>query len=234
MTFLELCQAVARESGTMSGTTPSSVVSQTGRQLKVVNWVIDAWRDIQNRRPDWRFLIAEFTGSVISGTGAYTGSGSFALSRFANFLTTRDQRRGDEQMTIYLTSSGVSDEMPLPFMPYPTFRRLYRRGTQTNDRPLYYSVDYSNQFVLGPVPNATFTVGGLYRKTPQVLAANADEPECRAAHHITIQWLALARLHEADGAWNAAAIAKSNYLQSLAALESAQLDRPEIVNEPLA
>ena len=37
--FLALCQKTARESGTIEGVLPSTVVGQSGRLLKVVNWV---------------------------------------------------------------------------------------------------------------------------------------------------------------------------------------------------
>lgn len=43
MDYLTLCQKVARESGVVAGVQPATVTSQTGRLLKIVSWVNDAW-----------------------------------------------------------------------------------------------------------------------------------------------------------------------------------------------
>ena len=57
MTFLELCQEVADESGTVAGVPSFTTVSNaTGRLAKVVRWTRNAYRDIQNERSDWKWM----------------------------------------------------------------------------------------------------------------------------------------------------------------------------------
>ena len=53
MTFLELCQRTAREGGVEGAI--SSVAAQTGMNRKIVDWVADAWTDLQVMR-DWSFM----------------------------------------------------------------------------------------------------------------------------------------------------------------------------------
>ncbi len=70
--YLELCQAVARDSGTVSDlTAPSTVASQTGRLLRIVNWTAEAYEHIQLERDDWRWLRKEFDGSTLATVRRY-------------------------------------------------------------------------------------------------------------------------------------------------------------------
>jgi hypothetical protein len=73
--FLELCKATARDSGTVAGL-PSftSIAGATGRLEKLVNWVRDAWVDIQNERTDWLFRLDTFEAPLIAGQMEYTGA----------------------------------------------------------------------------------------------------------------------------------------------------------------
>ena len=47
-TFLQLCQKLARESGSVSGGAmqPTSVLNQSGRLAKVVAWLSDGWVEL--------------------------------------------------------------------------------------------------------------------------------------------------------------------------------------------
>ena len=55
MTFLELCQTVRQEVG-LSGTGPTTVVSQEGQLKVVVDFVIEADHQVQGLWSDWNFL----------------------------------------------------------------------------------------------------------------------------------------------------------------------------------
>lgn len=199
MTFLELCSALSRESGTVAAytTKPSAVTGQTGREGKIVDWIKTGWIDIQNMHPSWNFRRIDFnSASLIASTGAYTAA-SLSLSNVQRFIGNRSER---DTFTIYDPSTGVSDEKPLYWMDWQSFRRKYQRGTQTDSRPVDYSISPDGQFHVGPKPDKVYTLTGEYIRTPQELAANTDEPLCDDAFHMGIVWYALGYLVEHDEA----------------------------------
>lgn len=197
-TYLELCQKVASESGTVSGESqPATVVSQTGRLGRVVRWTNDAWRNIQNHRSQWRWMRKELSGALVASTQRYTST-ALGLTSFAEWLV-----RGEDETrwSCYKTSTGVSDEGPLHFLDWDTFYETQLRGTApTNTRPRFFSVDDSDRLVFSPTPEAGYTVRGLYRKDVQTLAANSDTPEMPARFHDIILWEALKLLGNFDEA----------------------------------
>lgn len=192
MNYLQLAQRVNRESGTASGdSSPSTVVSQTGRLLKICDMTATAYQELQSAYADWLWLRAQFSGNTTANTSRYTPA-SFNLTRHSRWITT------PRTTTIYLTATGVSDEGNLDYLTYDQWRQLYDWGTQTPNRPRHYAVSPTQEFCLGPVPDATYTVRGEYQKSAQVLAANADIPEMPADYHMLIVWNALLHLSEFD------------------------------------
>lgn len=226
MTFLELCQMVARESGTISGTLPTSVESQTGRLLKIVEWVDTAWRHIQNKRSAWLWMRDDFEDVTSSGTKRYTAA-SWNLTRWAEWIT------DDDTVTLYEQSEGVSDEGVITYLPWYEYKTLYDRGEQTNDRPLHFSISPAGEFCLGPTPDGTYVVRGQYRKSPQTLSENAEIPEMPARFHELIAWYALVLLAEHDEGQFHVAIAQRRYRDLMSELERDQLPRITI-GGPLA
>ncbi len=192
-TFLQLCQMVARESGTVSGTQPAAVTNQTGRLGKIVFWTIEAWTQIQNRRSAWFWMDTEFSGTTTASSPRYTAS-SFSLTRWAKWITE------ERTLSMYLQATGVSDEGYLRFIPWTQWKQKYNFGTQTNNRPAEYSVSPAGELCFGPIPDDTYVVRGRYRKSAQTLAANGDIPEMPERFHDLIGWEALLLLQEHDEA----------------------------------
>lgn len=226
-TFLELCQKVARDSGTLSGTVPTTVVGQSDRLAKIVSFTSEAWVQIQNLHTNWRYLRKEFPAdcNLTASTSAYTAA-SFSITDFESWIT-----EGDDIFSLYLTSRGVADEGPVSYIPYDYWRRLYGRGLQTEHRPVHVSVNYSDELCFGPVPDAGYTVKGMYRRSPQVLAANDDTPIIASAMHDIIKWRALQLLVEHDEAPTQVLItANRQYANYLDALRREQLPQPHIAS----
>jgi hypothetical protein len=201
MNYLQLCQDTVRESGTISGdATPATVTGQSGRLLKVVNWVAKAWQEIQNLHDDWLWMRAEFTGAVVAGSAKYT-SASWAITRWSRWISTTPD--DPAVMSIYLTSAGVADERQLREIEWPIWRQRYGFGLQVNRRPSEYAISPQGEFCLGPIPDAAYTVRGEYQMSAQTLAANADIPELPdTTLHTVIVWKALLLLAQFDeGQW---------------------------------
>lgn len=204
LTFLQLCQRAVRESGTVSGdAAPSTVVSQSGRLLKVVDWVKTAHDDLQSLHDDWLWLRGEFSGTLSEGSPRYTSS-SFSLDRFTKWWTSLNS---EARLYLYETSEGEGDEAPLTCIAWQEWLHRYGRGSGTlaayRNRPTEYAVSPALELCFGPIPDDTgFTVRGEYQKSPLAFSANADVPEMPGgdAMHMLIVWMALIRLNQFDEA----------------------------------
>lgn len=189
-TNLELCVDL-RQEATDSGTGPSAVTGQSGELARFVNWIKNAWVDIQNSREDWIWMRKSFTVQTVASDGEYaytdctdTVTGT-AIARWARWYK--------HEFKCYLTSTGVSGEVPLIWLNWDTFRRIYRYGTQNNGQPIHVSQDPTGKFCLGPKPDAIYTVSGDYHIGPQVMTADGDEPEMPSRFHRLIVYEALSR-----------------------------------------
>jgi hypothetical protein len=198
-TFLQLCQRVAQESGTVSsGTSPSTVVAQTGRLGKIVNWTNTAWTDIQLDRSEWRWMRKELEEDLVASTQRYSAS-DLSVTSFQKWLVTGDYN--EDRWSLYVTADGVETEGPIHFLAWDDFYTTQLRGTPPSEgRPRYFSIDDSEKLVFSPVPDVAYTLRGLYRKGVQTLAVDADTPEMPAAYHMLIVWEALKLLGNFDEA----------------------------------
>ena len=195
-TFLAICKNTSRECRIAGGdSVPTAVTGQTGVLDQIVNHVIQSWTKIQEKYQDWRWMRAGFTLSATSGDGVYAYTDctdiitSAAIARFSHWLLNDPE----DQPKIYLTSDGVGTEGWLRWVEWNDFKRIYRVGTQSNAYPAHISVNPENNLVLGPVPNGTYTVSGDFQRGPQILAADADEPDMPARYHDLIMWEAVKR-----------------------------------------
>src|SRR4051812_1078862 len=104
-TYLQLCQKLSRESGSVQGgdSQPGTVVGLTGRLAKLAGWVSDSWVELQTSRPDWLFLQKTFTGALITNNTEY-GAASFGITDFGGWIAR------DEDLSIYDPALGASDE----------------------------------------------------------------------------------------------------------------------------
>ncbi len=230
-TFLQIAQKAARDSGVISGLRPTVVTGQTGDLLKIVEFVKEAWRDIQNRHASWRWMRKEFTGTTSASSARYTAA-SFNLTDHAEWII--DRSGNEYPTTLYLQATGVSDEREIGFIPWATYVRHYLRGSQTNQRPVHFSVSPANEFCLGPVPDDTYVVRGGYRQDTQELAANADTPGMPARFHDLIAHLAVMKFGGHDEASFSYADSKSKADAMMFALERDQLPMMTITARPIA
>lgn len=226
MTYLELCQMLARESGLVAGVQPASVAGQTGRLLKFIAWTDTAWRAIQNAEGTWRWMQGEFgSAATLTTAGAlrYTAA-SFNLARWASWIDT------DDTLTIYAEAEGAADETPLVWVrDWNLWRRMYERGAQVQNRPIHAAISPAGELCLGPAPDAIYRVRGLYRKSPQRLVENDDVPEMPGRFHELIVWEALLLLEE-DGEGGALPLAKAvrRRTELMSSLRRDQLPQPYI------
>jgi hypothetical protein len=191
-TFLQLVQSLRRET-VDSGTGPTSVTGNTGESERFVQWVVQAWQEIQLDRDDWLFARKSFTVPTVASTGSYAYDATNLKDTVSSAAITRWSRWYRNTFKCYLSASGVGAEYPLFWLEWERFRRIYRYGTQTDGAPVHVSQDPTGAFVLGPKPDAVYVVSGDYQIGPQTLAVEADIPEMPAKFHQLITYEAMSK-----------------------------------------
>lgn len=199
MTFLEIVQKVAQESGTVGNLSePSTVTGQSGRLLRIVNWTQDAYTDIQTMHPHWLWMRGTFSGSLLTGTREYSGT-DLTATRFARFAF-RDNK--STRVSVYDPAVGQDDEGFLEYRQYEAFYEACLVGaaaTQTG-KPQLMTVTPEGKIAVYPLPDKTYTVRGMYHKSPEELTADADIPAMPVEYHRAIVWGALVLLGTYDEA----------------------------------
>lgn len=194
MNFLQLCAEVQRECD-IAGTEIAAVTNQVGDLNRVVNWVKQAWNEIQRRSTRWRWMRSTFSVNTVVGDDTYAGTDctdtrlAAAVTRFKRWWHLDDN--GYSNVKIYLQTAGVGTERWLSYMPWAEFRARYKVGTQNNAAPAHYTIDPQNNLVLGPKPDAVYVVSGEFQLSQQELAVETDIPEMPVDFHSAIVFLAM-------------------------------------------
>lgn len=192
MNYLALCNMAKRECGLL-GTQMTDVTGQTGDNDRIVEWVKQAWGEIQGRHINWRWMRRTATVQTAAddddyAPGEWTDTTDSALiSRFSHWLF--DDY--DDLAKCYLTSSGVGTEYWLPYVPWNSFKGIYKKGSQTSSSPSHISIDPNNNAVVGAAPSGIYTLTADYQMSEQTLAANADTPDMPSKFHMLIVWKVL-------------------------------------------
>jgi len=192
-TFLELTQDLRREVG-ISGTGPASVLGNTGELERLVNWIKNAYIEIQNRHGgNWRFMRSDFTIDTTVGQDEYVFSDftdiadASAISRFSSWRF-KEYRNPPK---IFLTSAGVGGQTWMSSVRFDPFENIYSIGTQNDARPFHITITPQDSVKIGPAPSEIYTVTGEYYKSAQILAADSDVPEMPPQFHQLIVYEAM-------------------------------------------
>ena len=171
----------------MQGTGPSSV-DATGSDAIFLEVVKNAWTDIQNYRPEWKWLRANKTFNLVAGTSTYTPAAIFGpTNRFKSWYND----------TFYILVSGK--KTPLRFLEYDVFR-YYHINDSTQTTPNEFTIRPNDSAVLFTLPDSNYGIDCDYKKTVQSLTLATDIPECPEDYHMLIVYEALARYAISIGA----------------------------------
>lgn len=218
MDFKTICQRVAEKAG-IPGGVPTTVVSQTGESLRIVNWVNDAWESIQNRRKSWRWLRTAKSFNTVAGTQSYSlATLTLTAVPFGRWWETH--------FSAYLTSAGQGGERPLIWIPYDDFRNYYLFGAiaAIQSQPIHVTVGPDESVLFGPIPNDIYTVRSEYQKGAARMAADGDTPGMPAQFHMLIVWEALKLYALYESAQEALEAARRGADPLWDELEDSQLD----------
>lgn len=207
--YLTLVNDLARECGvTGNASAVSAVANQTGEAKRLVDWVRQAHNDCQNRHAQWRWMRSTWSVNTVVGDDSYAPTDctdtrlSVAVSRFARWWPYDEQ--GCLNVKRYLTSGGVSGEGYLNYLPWAYFRSIYRIGTQNNGPIANFTIDPQNNLVLGPKPDAIYTMTGEYQRSALNFSADADVAEFPERFDDLIVYLAMKKYgasHAAQEVW---------------------------------
>lgn len=201
-TFLQLCH-LTREKCGISGSGPSNVTGQSAEMTRIINWVQEAWIDIQNRSRDWDWMRAEFCLTTEQYRQDYQPS-SASLSDFS--------RWHGETLRAYKDSYGVADQQWLVEWDYMSFRNTYMYATQTPGRPTVFAVRPRDKALLfGSIPDDVYEIRGEYQKAARPFLTSTDIPSLPEEFHMLIVYGAMKKYAFYENAPEVAAFADGSY-----------------------
>lgn len=224
-TYLQLVQRLHTE-GALPGTVPSTVQGLTAgsEAQRLADWIADAWIQILELHPDWKFRRRSASFATTNGQGLYTptqcGLSAGTLGRW--MLPT---------FRAYPTAS-IGSEWHLTETSYDCWRDTYLIGA---NRSVYTQPSEiaehpeSTGLALGPIPTAGYTIVGDYYLAPNRMSADADLCGLPPQYDdLGIVWKALIEYggYEADSP--AYQRATRNYAIFINKLERHELPRPSV------
>lgn len=223
MNFLQLAQKLVEKTG-ISGTL-ASVTGQRGELLRAVNWINEAWHDIQISNTNWDWMREDFSFSTTAGVYEYATSAT-GVTDFSKWH--RDSFR------IYKTATGLADEQFITEWDYRRFRDTYMYGLQTPGRPTVFAVKpKGSSLLLGLVPDDVYTIRGEYQKKATYLVNNTDEPAMLEEYHMAIVHAARMKYAYYENASEVLSEAQADYNRVMAPLNELQVEEFS-TGEPLA
>jgi len=213
-TFLQICQDTLRESG-ISGAGPVTVTAtKPVMEYRIINWVRQAWLDIQEYRDDWPWMRKEFTLETVADKQRYTLAD----------LGLGDMEKWDfSGASIYKTADGRSGENILGSTTYDNWWNFHRVGERQNANPALIFTDPTNDdLLLFPTPDDVYTISLRYHRMPQILVDNTDVPllPTNNAWLDIIKWRALWYYAFYDNAPELLEVATERYDSMLHALDN--------------
>lgn len=185
MNFLQLCQRAAVECGVASGTAIltalPTTVGATGSLGRVVNWVGDAWNELQMVHDDWDWM----RSSNLLGAGAsfptIAGQASYPLGIGAGTVGIAVDSFGKwdvETFRNFTTAVGFLNEIFMDDIPFDSWRNGYMLGAMrvVQTRPISIAVGPDQSLNLGPPPDGTYTITGDYFVAPSLMVNDTDIP----------------------------------------------------------
>ncbi len=183
-TFLELAQNTRVISG-MQGTGPSSVVNQQGIEAVLVQFVKDAYIDVQNLREDWKWMEGSRSFSTQAGKDTYT--------LFDLFGTTTPSLK-KYQYDSFVIADNTGHKTYLQYLERNALESMYMNDT-TKDMPGFFTEDPSTGYiVLKPIPSDAYAITFRYQKAPEILSTDAQIPLLPVAFHNLILYKAVEKL----------------------------------------
>ena len=229
MNFLQLVQRLKRESGrSTTVSSPATFTTASVADLRLVDWVADAWRDLQQEPLRWRWQRGTVVAPLTVGVATYAPE---ALG-ITSFLEWKEEN-GDYAPSMFEVGQEQG-EWELCFLPYDEFRACYTVVAQPDGQPMHWTIDTQNHFVVGPAPAKPVQLRADFERDHTELVAETDEPLIPVKFRLVLVWRALMELAAFDAAGEVYQRAQQNYAKVHKQLEEAEAERIVFQVSPLA
>lgn len=193
----------------------ASVKNRYGDEKRVVDWVKEAWLEIQALRSgaqeysQWNFLWArkQFNLSADEDEYAVTSApvSHWDMDGFSIFPV------GDESSEVRLSAVLYSDHQSSDL------------GVPTTGKPSKVIILPNGNLIFKPTPDIAYSVQGAFWKRPIELTENTDVPACPEHHHRIIIDKALSYYYEYEQDTNGIRTAEARFAQKFRAMEKSEL-----------
>jgi hypothetical protein len=186
MNFLALSQKVALKADLTSGMT--TTISQVGVLAKIVDWVVDAYDEIQGAEKWWTFQTKRDSATMMTGVDNYAVS-TFFPNDF-DFL--------HEKSVYYNIIGNFSGRIDV--ISWEDFTETYLYVALSPERPTVMAFDPTGQVYFNTSPDDNHVIRFDYQQRQQHFTANLDIPVLPEDYHDLIWRLALIKYGEHYGA----------------------------------
>jgi len=249
MNYLQIVNRAISECGSALAPLTTLQNPAAGETTRFINWVNDAWTEIQNEQYEWNFLrtwlqfqtstnVQQYTPTTIFSTATvYEGTQSLPTgSSLASYTLNQWVRKS---FRCFPTSQGVNGEQIQSFMPWDDFRNIYMYASQLSNytRPVIASVGPDKSLWFGPIPDATgYTITVEAWLAPQTLSLDADTPLMPPNYHMLLVYKTMRKYAGFESAPEVAARAEEEFTPMMNQLYVDQLpvmgSGPPIATDP--
>lgn len=192
MNFLGLVQRLHRESG-RSTPALTTVLTTDLRQMREVDAVKDAWREVQSERSrsGWKWMRRTLDATLTVDQQTYDATADFSAVRFGRWRAATE----DYWPIIYVNGSPNA-QWSLEYEQLDTFRQKWIYRVMGGTVPIDWTVDESQRLLIGPKPGEPYKLRIDYLMAPLELGdgatdPNLDVPELPERFHNLLMWRAL-------------------------------------------
>ncbi len=213
MNLLQLAQRLHREAG-RSGDGPTSITGTSKQHQRLFDWIADANRELESRPLDLRWMRRRVTIATVATPTALTSyapraaivDGGLGLTTFGRW-----RPESDEWVVKCVDPADSTRTWNLQYLPLDEWRDAYVHSTQPAGSPSNWSVDDDDSLLIGPTPNAAYSIRTEYLRAALELDENSETPEFDAEFHMILCWRALIEVAKFDNAPDILARAQTNY-----------------------
>ncbi len=184
MNFLALVNRLKRKC-VVPGAKLTSLTGQPEEINRLIDFINEAWMDLQVSREDWIWMRSSASCETIAGKATYSPAGDFGLTDFANWQK--------ESFRNYVTSAGVVSEIHMEPIRYEQWRNTYQFGAtrEVQTRPIEFTVTPTLSIGCGPTPSGEYTITGDYFRMPSELVLPDDTPGMPPQYHMMLVYRAM-------------------------------------------